>query len=347
MSDRAHLDPSREGRAPGAASAGASTGPRSPDGASTGPRSPDGASTGARSPDGASSATAGTPPWFEVTEPARGETPLLVEVPHAGLMLDPEALAWTLAPARSIAADADLYVDEIVREAPAVGATLLVAHASRYLVDLNRGPDDFDAEAVDGGGQPVPPRRRLAPDHRRRPGAGGAALAQELERRMAMVYRPYHATLERILARKRARFGCAVLLCAHSMPSATRPRAGWPPAPPVARADIVPGTRGRTTAAGNLIDVVERVAGRHGLSVRHDDPYRGGFSTAHYGKPGNSIHAIQVEIARRLYMDEASLQRRPPALGTVREFAGILMNELGAATSCLVGRPGEASAEPT
>jgi N-formylglutamate amidohydrolase len=81
--------------------------------------------------------------------------------------------------------------------------------------------------------------------------------------------------------------------------------------------------------------------------VRHDDPYRGGFATAHYGKPVNNIHAIQVEIARRLYMDEASLQRRTQALGTVREFARILMNELGAAASCLVGRPGEASAEPT
>jgi N-formylglutamate amidohydrolase len=317
VSERAHLESSREGAA--------------------------GAGGGATS-----SPAVGTPPWFEVTEPTRSETPVLVEVPHAGLMLDPEALAWTLAPARSIAADADLYVDEIVREAPAVGATLLVANASRYLVDLNRGPQDFDAEAVDGGGQPPFPRGvvwRLTTD-------GAPALVarlsrEELERRMAAVYRPYHATLERILARKRARFGCAVLLCAHSMPSATRPRAGWPPGPPVARADIVPGTRGRSTAAGNLIDLVERVAGRHGLSVRHDDPYRGGFSTAHYGKPANNIHAIQVEIARRLYMDEASLQRRPQALGTVREFARILMNELGAAASCLMGRPGEASAEPT
>jgi len=242
VSERAQLDPPRE--APGSTASDA----------------------------GAASQTA-NPPWFEVTEPGRGETPLLVEVPHAGLMLDPEALAWTLAPARSIAADADLYVDEIVREAPSCGATLLVAHASRYLVDLNRGPDDVDGEAVDGGGQAPFPRGvvwRLTTD-------GAPALVarlsrQELERRMAMVYRPYHATVERILARKRARFGCALLLCAHSMPSATRPRAGWPPAPAVARADIVPGTRGRSTAAGSLIDIVERVAGRHGLSVRHDDP---------------------------------------------------------------------------
>lgn len=317
MTERAQLDPPRD--APGGATA-----------------------------DAGAASQAANPPWFEVTEPTRAETPVLVEVPHAGLMLDPEALAWTLAPARSIAADADLYVDEIVREAPACGATLIVANASRYLVDLNRGPDDVDGEAVDGGGPGPFPRGvvwRLTTD-------GAPALVarlsrQELERRMAMVYRPYHAMVERILARKRARFGCALLLCAHSMPSAARPRAGWPAGHAQVRADIVPGTRGRSTAAGSLIDIVDRIAGRHGLSVRHDDPYRGGFSTAHYGKPANNIHAIQVEIARRLYMDEASLQRRPQALGTVREFARILMNELGAATARLVGRPGEASAEPT
>src|SRR6185369_15711755 len=95
---------------------------------------------------------------FEVIEPTTGESPLVVEVPHAGLWIDPEALAFTVAPARSIARDADLHVDALFEDAPSEGATLLVAHTSRLVVDLNRGESDVDGEAVEGGGRTPWPR---------------------------------------------------------------------------------------------------------------------------------------------------------------------------------------------
>src|SRR5689334_35060 len=85
-------------------------------------------------------------------EPTAGESPLVVEVPHAGLWVDPESMAFTIAPARCIGRDADLYVDELFQDAPAEGASLLVARASRYVIDLNRSEDDYDSEAVEGGG---------------------------------------------------------------------------------------------------------------------------------------------------------------------------------------------------
>jgi N-formylglutamate amidohydrolase len=268
---------------------------------------------------------------FEVIEPATGESPVVVEVPHAGLWIDPEALAYTIAPARSIARDADLYVDQLFQDAPAEGATLLVARTSRFVVDLNRNEADFDGETVAGGPRAPSPRGvvwRLTTDGD--PMVAEPLPRKELERRLVTFYRPYHATLAALLERKAARFGFAVLLCAHSMPSQPRPS---PTSPARAtaeayRADLVPGTRGRTSAAAPVIDRVDAHGRCFGFSIRHDDPYKGGFSTAFYGKPDRGIHAIQVEIARRLYMDEPTLRIDPHGFRAVREFARTLAARL-------------------
>jgi N-formylglutamate deformylase len=264
---------------------------------------------------------------FEVVEPTAGESPLVVEVPHAGLWLDGETLARVIAPARCIGRDADLYVDELFQDAPREGATLLVARASRYLVDLNRGEGDYDGEAVEGGGRTPWARGliwRLSTD-------GEPVLAErlsqrELTRRLDLVYRPYHRTLQALLTRKIERFGVAVLLCAHSMPTpGGRLSAGGLGAH---QADLVPGTRGRTSAAGVVIDRVDAHGRRQGWTVRHDDPYRGGFSTAHYGQPTRGVHAVQIEIARRRYMDEPTLRIDPQGFASVREFARTLAARL-------------------
>ena len=272
---------------------------------------------------------------FEVIEPRSGESAVVVEVPHAGLWIDPESLAFTRAPARSIARDADLYVDELCRDAPVEGATLLVSRISRFVVDLNRGEGDFDGTAVEGGGRAPAPRGlvwHLTTDGD--PILSAPLPRRELERRLDGVYRPYHRTLEALLQRKVARFGHVVLLCAHSMPSQARPFLGAPagprqPAPPPAfRADLVPGSRGRTSAAGAVIDRVDAHGKAFGFTVRHDDPYRGGFSTAHYGQPAQGVHAIQIEIARRLYMDESTHRIDAQGFRAVREFARTLAARL-------------------
>ncbi|HVY45892.1 MAG TPA: N-formylglutamate amidohydrolase [Minicystis sp.] len=262
---------------------------------------------------------------FEVVEPTDGETPVVVEVPHAGVHVDPESLAYLTAPAQRIGHDADLYVDELFQDAPREGATLLVSRMSRYVVDLNRGPDDYDAEAAEGGRAGSFPRGlfwRLTTEGER---LVAAPLPRaEVERRLELVYRPYHRALAALLDRKLARFGYAVLLCAHSMPSLAR--GGVEPAPH--RADLVPGTRGRTSAAGLVIDTVDALARKQGWHVRHDDPYKGGYATSHYGRPHRGVHAIQIEIARRLYMDEPTLTRIPKGCQAVRQFGRTLAARL-------------------
>lgn len=251
---------------------------------------------------------------------------MLVEVPHAGFAFDAESMAYTSAPVRGIGRDADMFVDRLFRDAPTAGATLVVGHLSRLVIDLNRGPDDVDGLAVDGATGQALPRGLIW-----RTTTEGEPVLQlrlpraELERRLARYYRPYHATVRALLEEKRRRFGFVILLCAHSMPSEGRRGhvdvgAG--------RADIVPGSRGRTTAAPEVIDCVDRVARQARFSVKHDDPYKGGFSTGHYGKPADRVHAIQIEIARRLYMNEDALTLTEGAAAVTR-FATSVTAELG------------------
>ena len=258
------------------------------------------------------------------------ETPLVVEIPHAGVYVDPLSLANMVAPASSIARDADLHVEALYAGAPSRGAHVIASQVSRYVLDLNRAEHDVDPAAVAGARPEVRATRglvwRLTSD-------GEEVLARpisraELERRLGWLYRPYHARLAEIIAEKRRRFGYAIVLAAHSMPSVGR--SGHPDRSH-ARADVVPGTRARTSAAGSVIDVVDHVAVAHGLTVAHDDPYKGGFTTQHYGRPREGVHVVQVELARRLYMDETTLAVDPPRFARLQRFCDELLTALAAA----------------
>ncbi len=235
------------------------------------------------------------------------ESAVIVEVPHAGIYVDPTTSDLLIAPARAIVQDADLLVDELYQDAPGLGATLLCASYSRYVVDLNRAEGDVDGGSVRGVGGPQHAPRGVV---WRLTGQGQPVLRaplepDELERRLALVYRPYHAALEGLIERKLERFGVAIVLAAHSMPSFGVSRGGVR----TARADVVPGTRGRTSAGALYIDAVDGRARAGGYSVAHDDPYRGGFTTTYYGRPRARVHVVQIELARRLYLDEATLER--------------------------------------
>ena len=271
---------------------------------------------------------------FEVFEATGAETPVVVEIPHAGLDLPAPFLEPLAAPGRALGRDADLYVDVLYEDAPAEGATVLACRTSRYAVDVNRAETDVDGEVVEGARGDVALHHGLV---WRTTSDGEPALSRkltrpELEERLELVWRPYHRMLAALVERKRAQFGVAVVLAAHSMPSIERNgrdraregRAG--PARP--RADVVPGTRGRRSAASALIDAVEEHATACGWSVRHDDPYSGGFTTQHYGRPGEGVHVVQVELARRLYLDEATL--RPGAeFQAVRAWCRALVGKMG------------------
>jgi N-formylglutamate deformylase len=234
------------------------------------------------------------------TEPS----PLIVEIPHAGTFVPQRYQSNLIAPVRSLSRDADLYVDKLWEEAlQGLPARLLIAHWSRLVVDLNRAEEAVDAEAVVGA-RPHPSAIRgsiwrVTSD--RDPVLRRRLSTHEYEERLQAAHRPYHQALRDLIADAKERFGFAVVIAAHSMPSA--PRAADPSAKEP-RAQVVPGTRGKTSAALRLIDTVERACVGHGASVKHDVPYRGGFTTEHYGKPRLGQHVIQIELSRALYMHE-------------------------------------------
>jgi N-formylglutamate amidohydrolase len=263
---------------------------------------------------------------FTLTEPRGDEVPVIVEVPHAGLELDAQVLATLSAPAQSIARDADLYVDELYADAPDCGATLLAARMSRYVCDLNRSEHDVDRDTVQGASGRTSPHGliwRLTTENR-------AAVAfplprAELERRLTEYYRPYHDKLDELVRARLDRHGFVILVSGHSMPS--RGRDGHDD-PGRERADVVPGTRQRTTTAPSVIDVVEAVSARFQLGLAHDDPYRGGHTTVRYGRPAAGIHAIQIELSRKLYMDEVTLAKKPNEFRVIRSFCRTIVQEL-------------------
>jgi N-formylglutamate amidohydrolase len=265
---------------------------------------------------------------FTLTEPRATEAPVIVEVPHAGLEVDAEALATLVAPALAIGRDADLYVDELYADAPDLGATLLAARMSRYICDLNRAEQDVDRETVLGATGRSSPHGliwRSTTDNR-------ASIARplprsELERRLQAYYRPYHDKLDELVRQRLDRYGFVILISGHSMPS--RGRDGHDD-PGRERADVVPGTRQRSTAAAAVIDATEDVARRFHFGLAHDDPYRGGHTTVRYGRPAAGIHAIQIELNRRLYMDEQTLAKKPNEFRVVRSFCRALVQEIAA-----------------
>jgi N-formylglutamate deformylase len=267
---------------------------------------------------------------FVLTVPSSGRTAVLVEVPHAGLAI-PDVVRDELAIGLpEIVRDADLYVDKLYEASPEVGAALLVASPSRYVVDLNRSPDDVDAETVTD--HPMPRANQPRGVVWRATTEGRPALRRplrytELQYRLSSFHTPYHGALERTLGEIRDRFGFAVLLAAHSMPSVGRSSHTDSGA---RRADVVPGTRGRTTASSSLIDLVDGHFRGAGLSVRHDDPYRGGFTTAHYGRPARAVHAIQVELNRALYMNEETSEPKTPEFDALAAVVTDLVAKLGA-----------------
>ena len=263
---------------------------------------------------------------FELKVPDAGAIPVLVEVPHAGLGVPDSVRPLLAAPEAALLRDADIYVDQLYDQAADAGATVLAARLSRYVVDLNRASDDVDRETVPDHPTPraLQPRGvvwRITTDGR--PALERPLSFAELRDRVDRFYSPYHRELEAQIERLRERFGFAVLLAAHSMPSSSRSNRGSP------RADVVPGTRGRTTAAPEVIDLVDEHFVSAGHSVRHDDPYRGGWTTANYGRPHEGVHAIQIELNRALYVDEETLAPKSEEFQRLRRLLTDLIERLG------------------
>lgn len=249
---------------------------------------------------------------YRIDLPARRLTPVVFASPHSGrdypISLRNKAEIDLLA----LRSSEDAFVDLLFQSAPEAGAPLLSATAPRAFVDLNRAADEFDPALIAGIGRGVN-NPRIASGlgviprvvAHGRPIHGGKITLAEAESRIATVWRPYHAALAGLLAESNRDFGESILLDCHSMPSealaAMIPHGAGVP-------DVVIGDRFGTTAAQTVVAGVEAAFRRAGLRVQRNQPFAGAYVVQHYGRPSRNQHAVQIEINRALYMDEARVE---------------------------------------
>ncbi|MDB5699980.1 MAG: N-formylglutamate amidohydrolase [Sphingomonadales bacterium] len=230
-------------------------------------------------------------------------SPVILSVPHAGRDY-PDLSGLVRHPIDRLRALEDRHVDRVAETAIATGIGAIISRMPRLWIDLNRAESDLDPAMVTGqhgGGAPSTARMRgglgLIP---RRLGELGdiwrGGMAQDdVGRRIDGHYRPYHAALSAMLSRAHDRFGVAMLVDLHSMP----PLVG--PDKPV----IVLGDRFEATCAPRLSAVAATVFAGGGYDVGMNDPYAGGHIVSRHADRSRNIHALQVEVDRSLYLDDA------------------------------------------
>jgi N-formylglutamate amidohydrolase len=235
-----------------------------------------------------------------IVHPPRGELPVLLSVPHSGRDYPDWLVALSAGGKRSLTPLEDPLVDRLVWRALQRGCGAIIARAPRAAIDCNRSEDDVDPSVIDGA-------RRGRVSARARGGLGivpartqqhgflwrRSINAGQLDERLNQAHRPYHDAIEAQLSLLYDRFGCALLLDCHSMPP---PVEGVPP--------IVFGDGRGRTADPWLSAAAISISVHCGFDARLNDPFAGGHVIERHAQPARGIHALQIEIDRRLYLDE-------------------------------------------
>ena len=252
-------------------------------------------------------------PPFTVHPPDAPLTPFVFCSGHSGRVYPQAFLQASRLDPHSLRKSEDCFVDDLVAPAASRGAPLIAARFPRAYLDVNREPYELDprlfhellpeyanahSTRVIGGLGTI---ARIVADGEeiyREPPTLAAALA-----RIEHLYKPFHAALGDLIGEAVQAFGFAILIDCHSMPSLSMsPSSGTRP-------DIVLGDRFGASCDGKLTAFIKHAMERRGYQVQVNRPYAGGFITEHYGRPESGVMALQLEINRGLYVDEASLKQ--------------------------------------
>lgn len=263
--------------------------------------------------------------WFEKN--FSHHTPVLISLPHSGLELHSMRQELRDLPREVFLRDVDWAVDEFwMPSARNLGVSTIRAKAHRYVIDLNRGRDEVHSFVVQGAKAPLPNENMkkvlfwsestrgeaLGPE-----GKAFQPLSQKVYRTLLDdIWEPYYASIEEHLQQLKKKFGFAVFLDAHSMPSVGTAFHGEAKA----RVDLVPGNGDGVTCAPQLNESFRNVAESQGFQVLFNDPYKGGHLTRYFGRPQEDLHALQIEVNRRLYMNEDTWVLNPAGMERMRVF---------------------------
>lgn len=267
------------------------------------------------------------PAPYEIAMPARQTLPLVVASPHSGLVYPPEFLSASRLDRDRLRRSEDAFVDEIFAGAVTLGVPLLKANFPRAFIDCNREAFELDPTMF---AEPLPEWVNMRSP---RVAAGLGTIPRivssgeeiygrklsfaEVRERIERYYRPYHEALGELVVETQKHFGYCILIDAHSMPSAGGPGL---PDQGVRRTDVVLGDCFGTACAAIVSARVRETLEPLGYRIAHNDPYAGGFVTQHYGRPLESVHALQIEINRALYMDEQAIRPAPGLAQLARDM---------------------------
>ena len=245
-----------------------------------------------------------------------GRTPLVLDSPHSGTVY-PEDFAHACDPATLRRAE-DTHVEKLYDFAPALGAAWIEAEFPRSYLDANRNVTELDTTLLDGpwAGEVETDPQALS---KVRLGKGliwsvtdeGIPIYQrklgvaEVQARIAQCWVPYHAAVAQAIDAAHARHGYSIHINCHSMPAIAASHATEFPGQ--AHADFVIGNRDATTSSEPLARLVCKHLAALGYDVAYNHPYKGVELVRRYGNPALHRHSIQIEINRKLYMDENSL----------------------------------------
>lgn len=255
-------------------------------------------------------------PAFTVDEPATRTSAVIFASPHSGRDYPADLLNATRLDPLTLRRSEDCFVDELFAAAPTHGAPLLKALFPRAYCDVNRDPGELDPALF----YEAPPMTPLTRSPRVHAGLGviarvvrdGAEIyprrlpLAEASRRLGQLHAPYHAMLRRLIETTKARFGRAVLIDCHSMPSQAA----------LGGVDMILGDRYGASCAPELTAFATRALADLGFEVGRNNPYAGGYTAETYGAPAKGVHVLQIEVNRAIYLDEARLER-------LAAFAGV------------------------
>jgi len=251
---------------------------------------------------------------------AESPVPIILSVPHCGTAF-PEDIREDFDPTLVGAPDdTDWFVHQLYDFAPALGITMIRAHYSRWVIDLNRPPDSTplytDGRIITGlcpttdfHGNPI--YLKNEPN------------TAEIERRLELYYHPYHAQVQQLLDETHAKFGKVLLWDAHSIrrfvPTIHKER--FP--------DLILGSADGRSAHEDLIEAALIGLGSGPYDWSYNYPFKGGHITRSFGKPSLHQHALQLEMSKELYMDDSETQfdqTRAQAMREVlkRTFDGLI-----------------------
>ena len=272
-----------------------------------------------------------------VLRPAIQKVPFVFASPHSGRLYPPGFVARSWLSPLALRRSEDAFVDELFGCVVDQGAPMIAALFPRAYVDVNRAASELDNamfEAELGLDVDAPSARVTA-------GLGviprivrdGAEIyreklsPREAEERLALLYRPYHTALAELVEETRARFGMAIVVDCHSMPSASN------------LPDIVFGDRYGASASPSVMHHAEHSFAACGFTTARNAPYAGGYTTHLYGRREQGVQALQIEVNRMLYLHEERIERGPRFAGTQARLARALEQLLALDTTALRIRP--------